>query len=242
MKRKLGHDRRLPRPPGAARPVDRDPQGCRALSQVRQIEEGGSLAFAFAGGKPTRPVSKPLSDIPARLAWMDKQGIDKQVTGGWVDMFGYELPGAEAEAWARLTNELLARRPRPSRASCRSPPCRWRRRARRRRAQGRDGGRIPGAMIGTLAARRRQRARSRRPRPVLGSGRRDRRGDPHPSELRRRRRARERFRARQRARPRHRRHGRDGAPDLAPATSRATSKPSSSRRSAAPGCPLCSAA
>ena len=74
---------------------------------VRQIEDGGSLALAFAGGKPTRPVSKPLSDIPARLAWMAKQGIDKQVVGGWVDMFGYELPGAEAEAWARLTNECL---------------------------------------------------------------------------------------------------------------------------------------
>jgi aminocarboxymuconate-semialdehyde decarboxylase len=59
---------------------------------VRQIEDGGSLALAFAGGKPTRPVSKPLSDIPARLAWMEKQGIDKQVVGGWVDMFGYELP------------------------------------------------------------------------------------------------------------------------------------------------------
>jgi aminocarboxymuconate-semialdehyde decarboxylase len=74
---------------------------------VRQIEDGGSLALAFAGGKPTRPVSKPLSDIPARLAWMAKQGIDKQVVGGWVDMFGYELPAAEAEAWARQTNECL---------------------------------------------------------------------------------------------------------------------------------------
>lgn len=74
---------------------------------VRQIEDGGSLALAFAGGKPTRPVSKPLSDIPARLAWMTKNGIDKQVVGGWVDIFGYELPGAEAEAWARLTNDCL---------------------------------------------------------------------------------------------------------------------------------------
>jgi aminocarboxymuconate-semialdehyde decarboxylase len=74
---------------------------------VRQIEDGGSLAFAFAGGKPTRPVSKPLSDIPGRLAWMDKNGIDRQITGGWVDMFGYELPGAEGEAWARMTNEAL---------------------------------------------------------------------------------------------------------------------------------------
>ncbi len=74
---------------------------------VRQIEDGGSLALSFAGGKPTRPVSKPLSDIAGRVAWMQKQGIDKQVVGGWVDMFGYELPGAESEAWAKLTNEAL---------------------------------------------------------------------------------------------------------------------------------------
>jgi aminocarboxymuconate-semialdehyde decarboxylase len=38
---------------------------------------------------------------------MAAQGIDKQVVGGWVDMFGYELPGAEAETWARLTNDAL---------------------------------------------------------------------------------------------------------------------------------------
>jgi aminocarboxymuconate-semialdehyde decarboxylase len=74
---------------------------------ARLIEDGGSLAFAFAGAKPTRPVSKPLSDIAARVAWMVKQGIDKQVVGGWVDMFGYELPGAEGEAWSRLANDCL---------------------------------------------------------------------------------------------------------------------------------------
>jgi aminocarboxymuconate-semialdehyde decarboxylase len=74
---------------------------------LRLTEDGGGLALSFAGGKPTRPVSKPLSDIPGRVAWMQKQGIDKQVVGGWVDMFGYELPGAEGEAWAILTNEAL---------------------------------------------------------------------------------------------------------------------------------------
>ena len=74
---------------------------------VRLIEDGASLAFSFGGAKPTRPVSKPLSDIAGRIAWMDEQAIDKQVVGGWVDMFGYELPGAEAEAWARLANEAL---------------------------------------------------------------------------------------------------------------------------------------
>ncbi len=74
---------------------------------VRQIEDGGSLSFAFAGAKPTRPVSKPLTAIPARLAWLKERGIDKQVVGGWVDMFGYEVPGEEGEAWARLINDAL---------------------------------------------------------------------------------------------------------------------------------------
>ncbi len=74
---------------------------------VRLIEDGGSLAFAFAGAKPTRPVSKPLSDIAGRLAWLKQQGIDRQVCGGWVDMFGYELPPAEGEAWSRLINDAL---------------------------------------------------------------------------------------------------------------------------------------
>jgi len=74
---------------------------------VRVIEEAGSLALAFAGGKPTRPISKPLSDIAARLAWMDREGIDAQVCGGWVDMFGYELPAPEGESWSRLINDAL---------------------------------------------------------------------------------------------------------------------------------------
>jgi aminocarboxymuconate-semialdehyde decarboxylase len=74
---------------------------------VRLIEDGASLAFSFVAAKPTRPVSKPVSDIAGRVAWMGKQGIDKQVVGGWVDMFGYELPGAEGEAWSRLANDVL---------------------------------------------------------------------------------------------------------------------------------------
>lgn len=74
---------------------------------IKQTETDHGVALSFAGAKPIRPVSKPLSDIPGRLAWMDKNGIDKQITGGWVDMFGYDLPGAEGEAWASLTNDAL---------------------------------------------------------------------------------------------------------------------------------------
>lgn len=75
---------------------------------IRLIEESGSLGFSFAGGKPTRPVSKPLSDVPARLQWMDTQKVERQVVGGWLDMFGYETPAEEGARWSRLINSHLA--------------------------------------------------------------------------------------------------------------------------------------
>lgn len=77
---------------------------------VRIIEhDGGNPGFSFAGFNPTRPVAKGLTDVGARLKWLDEQGIDTQVVGGWLDMFGNELPVAEGAAWARLTNEHLAK-------------------------------------------------------------------------------------------------------------------------------------
>ena len=78
-----------------------------SFPSLRLIEDGASVGFSFSGGKPTRPVAKPLIDVAGRLAWMDAQGIDRQVVGGWLDMFGYELPAAEGERWSRLANEHL---------------------------------------------------------------------------------------------------------------------------------------
>jgi aminocarboxymuconate-semialdehyde decarboxylase len=87
-----------------------------SFPSLRLIEDAGSIGFSFAGGKATRPVAKPLIDVAGRLAWMDAQGIDRQVVGGWLDMFGYELPAAEGERWSRLANDhlraLTAREPR----------------------------------------------------------------------------------------------------------------------------------
>ncbi|MGA7490561.1 MAG: amidohydrolase family protein [Xanthobacteraceae bacterium] len=76
------------------------------FSSLRLVEDGGGLAIAFAGGKPSRPIMKGLSDVAGRLAWMDAQRIDRQVVGGWPDWFGYELPAAEGEAWCRLFNDV----------------------------------------------------------------------------------------------------------------------------------------
>jgi aminocarboxymuconate-semialdehyde decarboxylase len=118
---------------------------------VKVIDEGGSIALAFAGGKPTRPVSKGLSDVPARIAWMGRQGIERQVVGGWVDSFGYELPPAEGEAWSRLANDamLAAARAEPRLVALATVPLQDGARAAAVLAAAMAAG-FPGAMIGTL--------------------------------------------------------------------------------------------
>jgi aminocarboxymuconate-semialdehyde decarboxylase len=46
--------------------------------------------------------------MPARLKWMDEQKIERQVVGGWLDMFAYEVPADEGANWSRLINTHLA--------------------------------------------------------------------------------------------------------------------------------------
>jgi aminocarboxymuconate-semialdehyde decarboxylase len=55
----------------------------------------------------TRPVMPLLSDTEKRRAWMEEQNIDRQVVGGWLDSFGYELPADEGADWSRFYNEHL---------------------------------------------------------------------------------------------------------------------------------------
>jgi aminocarboxymuconate-semialdehyde decarboxylase len=61
----------------------------------------------FPGGEQTRPISPKLSDLAERRAWMDQNGIDHQLLGGWLDIFGYELPAEEGLAWSRFYNDCM---------------------------------------------------------------------------------------------------------------------------------------
>lgn len=72
---------------------------------VELLEADGNYRLAFMGQTPTRPLSPKLRDSDMRLEWMDGQGVDRQVVGGWLDSFGYELPAEEGEAWSRFLNE-----------------------------------------------------------------------------------------------------------------------------------------
>jgi hypothetical protein len=63
-------------PPGLLATIREE---CKRFVSLRLIEDGRTLALAFAGGKPSRPIMIGLSDIAARRAWMKKAGIDRQV-------------------------------------------------------------------------------------------------------------------------------------------------------------------
>lgn len=79
----------------------------RLFPSVQVLGDPGKLRLAFSGAEPTRPVSPNLSDIGKREQWLAKQGIARQVVGGWLDMFGYELPPEEGADWCRFMNEHM---------------------------------------------------------------------------------------------------------------------------------------
>jgi aminocarboxymuconate-semialdehyde decarboxylase len=78
-----------------------------SFPNVELLHEGDSFKLGFAGGPLTRPVNPKLREADNRHAWMRENKIDIQVTGGWLDAFGYELPVEEGAAWSRFLNEHL---------------------------------------------------------------------------------------------------------------------------------------
>ncbi len=78
-----------------------------AFPGVKLVREEHGVRLQFAGAAPTRTLSPKLSDLADRRAWMDQNGIDHQLVGGWLDSFGYELPAAEGLAWSRFYNACL---------------------------------------------------------------------------------------------------------------------------------------
>jgi aminocarboxymuconate-semialdehyde decarboxylase len=79
----------------------------RLFPSVKVAQEGAATRLGFAGGAMTRPVAPRLSDMAQRKSWLAAQGIDCQVAGGWLDVFGYELPPEEGADWARFSNETM---------------------------------------------------------------------------------------------------------------------------------------
>ena len=74
---------------------------------VRLLRDDKGRRLQFPGGEPTRPISPKLSDLGDRRAGVDKNGIDHQLVGGWLDSVGYELPAGEGLAWSRFYNDCM---------------------------------------------------------------------------------------------------------------------------------------
>lgn len=79
----------------------------KKFPEVKLMRDEKGIRMQFPGSEPTRAISPKLSDLADRRAWMDKNGIDHQLVGGWLDSFGYELPSGEGLAWSRYYNECL---------------------------------------------------------------------------------------------------------------------------------------
>ena len=74
---------------------------------VQLLRSGKETRLRFPGGEATRPISPKLSDLGERRDWMDRNGIDHQLVGGWLDSFGYELAANEGLAWSRFINTCM---------------------------------------------------------------------------------------------------------------------------------------
>ena len=71
---------------------------------VQLIQADEQYRLAFAGHPPTRPIMKGLRDPEPRRAWMAEAEIERQLPGGWLDAFGYELEAEEGADWSRFLN------------------------------------------------------------------------------------------------------------------------------------------
>jgi aminocarboxymuconate-semialdehyde decarboxylase len=60
------------------------------------------------GDRTTAPLNPSLSDLDARITWMDDVGIDRQVLAGWIDLTGYEIDRLHAVNYSRAHNDALA--------------------------------------------------------------------------------------------------------------------------------------
>ncbi len=83
--------------------LDELTSGRRPFPSVKVAADGG-VRLSFAGNEAKRPVPAGMSTAEARRQWLAAHGIDRQVVGGWLDMFGYELPADEAADWSRFLN------------------------------------------------------------------------------------------------------------------------------------------
>lgn len=77
---------------------------------VRLVKAGDAPpALHFDYGFKVRPFFQRLIEpVAERCAWLDAQGIERQIVATWPDIFGYGLTADACVAWHRMLNDTLA--------------------------------------------------------------------------------------------------------------------------------------
>ena len=73
--------------------------------KLERTDKGHALRFSATD--KARGVMSALTTLDARRAWMDANGIEHQLVGGWLESFGYELSPQEGLAWSRFLNDCM---------------------------------------------------------------------------------------------------------------------------------------
>ena len=200
--------------------LDEAASGRRTFPSVKVAVENGGFRFAFAGDNAKRPVPPGMSDADKRRKWLADHGIDKQVVGGWLDVFGYDIPAEEGADWSRYFNEHMLKgvKPHPFLVPLATVPLQSGKHAAKVLEEALDPG-FPGAMIGTQPKGATGVLDDPDLDPFWEAASRRKATSVRASDLRRARRAAEGLRPGQCGRPRHRHHDRDLASALFRATS-----------------------
>jgi aminocarboxymuconate-semialdehyde decarboxylase len=72
---------------------------------INLIKSEEKYQLSFNGEKPTRPIMPKLRMFSEREQFLSSNGIDLQISGGWLDSFGYEIEPEEGADWSRFLNE-----------------------------------------------------------------------------------------------------------------------------------------
>ena len=72
---------------------------------INLIESEEKYQLSFNGEKPTRPIMPKLRMFLEREQFLLNNAIDLQISGGWLDSFGYEIEPEEGADWSRFLNE-----------------------------------------------------------------------------------------------------------------------------------------
>jgi aminocarboxymuconate-semialdehyde decarboxylase len=77
------------------------------MPNVEVTPHESTYQVSFNGGPPTRPIAPGLTDLARRTAWLDENSVDRQVVGGWLDIFGYSLSPEEGADWSDMLTSSL---------------------------------------------------------------------------------------------------------------------------------------